>query len=570
MYILGLSFFYHDSAACLIKDGVIIAAAEEERFTRKKHDPSFPNMAISFCLEKAGIAMQDIEYVVFYEKPILKFERILFSYLKKWPRGYLGFCKALPLWLGKKIHVKKVIQKELRFQGKILFVKHHNAHAAGAFYCSPFTRAAIVTMDGVGEWATTVISKGIDSHITPMQEMHFPDSLGLFYSAFAYFLGFTINDGESKVMGLAPYGEPKYVSLIKEKMIAVFADGSFRLNHSFFMFEAGSEMINVKLFEKTLGMKKRNPTEDMLQEYKDCAASIQKIAEDIIIAISREAQRVTGEEKICLAGGVALNCVANSKIAETGLFDDIFIFPAAGDSGGAVGAALFVWHAVLGNKKNGEGIKDVYWGPDFFREYIEAYLERIHVKYEKMSDNELVRKVAEYLRDQKIIGWFQGKMEFGPRALGNRSILADPRNQENWTKINRVVKFREDFRPFAPAVLKERKQDFFDFPYLESPFMTFVAQSKTEKLPAVTHVDGSARIQTVSSEENELFHGLISEFSFLTGIPVLINTSFNLSGEPIVCTPQDAFRVFMLSGIDVLVIENFLILKKDIRWSRKI
>lgn len=569
MYILGLSFFYHDSAACLIKDGVIIAAAEEERFTRKKHDPFFPNKAISFCLKEAGITMQDIEYVVFYEKPILKFERILFSYLKAWPRGFLGFYKALPLWLGKKIHVKKIIRKELGFHGKILFVKHHDAHAASAFYCSPFERAAIVTMDGIGEWATTVISKGDGSRIIPLREMHFPDSLGLLYSAFTYFLGFAVNDGEYKIMGLAPYGEQKYVSLIKEKMIQIFSDGSFRLNRSFFMFETGDEMINRESFEKVLGIKKRDPREEILQEHKDCAASIQKIVEDVIVAICNEAQRATGEKNICLAGGVALNCVANSKIASTGVFNNMFVFPAAGDSGGAVGAALFAWHHVLGNGRSGKGIKNVFWGPDFSGDHIGEYLERIHVKYEKLSEKDLIQKVTERLCDQKIVGWFQGRMEFGPRALGNRSILADPRKKENWDKINRVVKFREDFRPFAPAVLKEKAQQFFDFPHPESPFMTFVARSKTEKIPAVTHVDGSARIQTVSFEENALFYGLISEFSFSTGIPVLINTSFNLSGEPIVRTPQDAFRVFMLSGIDVLVLKNFLIFKENIPWGRR-
>lgn len=567
MYILGLSFYYHDSAACLVKDGKIVAAAEEERFTRKKHDPAFPKEAISFCLAQENIDISDIDYVVFYEKPFLKFERILFSHFKSWPKGYLAFYRMLNLWLTKKLRIKKTIKKELDYKGKIFFVKHHESHAASSFFCSGFKEAAVVTVDGVGEWATTTISEGIENNISPREEVHFPHSLGLLYSAFTQFLGFEVNDGEYKVMGLAPYGRPVYEDLIKKDIVTVFPDGGFTLNMRYFQFEYGDEMIHVSRFEKLFGFKKRNPGEGMDQKHKDIAASIQNVCEDILLGLCKEAKRITGQDNLCLAGGVALNCVADAKIFKSGLFKDVFVFPAAGDSGGAVGAALFVWHQVLGNNIRRERIKDVYWGPSFSNEYIEDYLKSIQVPYEKLSKEDLAKRAAELLNEQKIIGWFQGRMEFGPRALGNRSILGDPTNREHWAKINKMIKFREDFRPFAPAVLKEKFNDFFEFPVKESPFMSFVADNKTKSIPAVTHLDGTSRVQTVSWEDNPLFHAVIEEFYRLTGTPAVINTSFNFSGSPIVCTPQNAYQCFLATGLDAVFMGCCLVRREDIIFA---
>lgn len=563
MYILGLSFYYHDSSACLIKDGQIIAAAEEERFTRKKHDPAFPSLAISFCLKEAGIDINSVEYIVFYEKPFLKFERIIFSYFNNWPKGYITFCKMLNLWLTKKLRIKKTIRKELAYRGKVFFIKHHESHASSSFFSSPFKEASIVTMDGVGEWTTTTICDGVENNITTLREVEFPNSLGLFYSAFTYFLGFNVNDGEYKVMGLAPYGQPVYADLIKKELIKIFSDGSYELNQKYFKFEYGDEMINRAKFERLFSIKKRDSKEEINKTHKNIAASVQAITEEIILLICSEAKRLTKRNNVCLAGGLFLNCVANSKILEKKIFDEVFVFPASGDSGGAVGAALFTWYQILNNKRELKELKDVYWGPSFSNEYIENYLKRIDIKYKKLSEENLVREVAFYLKNQKIVGWFQGKMEFGPRALGNRSILADPRNRENWPKINKLIKFREDFRPFAPAILEDRLNDFFDFHGHKSPFMLFVAKNKTNKMPATTHVDGSSRVQTVSQEENKLFYNLISEFDKMTGMPALINTSFNLSDVPIVCTPQNAFQCFLKSGIDILVLGNYIILKED-------
>ncbi|MDP3014500.1 MAG: carbamoyltransferase C-terminal domain-containing protein, partial [Candidatus Subteraquimicrobiales bacterium] len=493
--------------------------------------------------------------------PYLKFERIIFTYLKNWPFGYFVFYKMLKIWLEQKIKIRPIIKKKLNYGGKIVFIKHHQSHASGSFFTSPFSDAAIITMDGVGEWATTTINKGSNNEIDLIKQINFPDSLGLLYSAFTYFLGFKVNDGEYKVMGLAPYGEFKYVDIIKKNLVKIFPDGSFKINQKYFEYNLGEAMIDIKKFEKLFGVKKREPSGEILKEHKDLAASIQKVLEEIIILICREAKKITGCKNLCLGGGVAMNCVANSKIIKSGIFENIFIFPGAGDEGGSVGAALFVWHGLLNNPKRNEGLSDVFWGPEYGNEEIEKFLIGANARYKKFSEKELVIKIANLIVEQKVIGWFQGRMEFGPRALGNRSILADPRNKENWQKVNLKIKFRESFRPFAPSILEEFTKEYFEFSQ-KSPFMLFTAKNKTVKFPATTHVDGTSRIQTVSNKENELFYKLIREFYKLTGVPVVLNTSFNASNMPIVCTPQNAYRCFLQTEIDVLVIGNFIIYKK--------
>lgn len=565
MYILGISCFYHDAAACLLKDGRMIAAAQEERFTRQKHDAGFPGNAVGYCLRAAGISMDNVRYVVFYEKPFLKFERLIMTHLKNWPRGFLTFHEMLHAWLGQKLRIPQMIRKKLNYAGDILFIRHHQSHAASAFFCSPFQEAAIVTVDAVGEWTTTAIGIGSGNSIRLIKEIRFPDSLGLFYSAFTYFLGFEVNDGEYKVMGLAPYGEPRYASAIKKDMINVLSDGSFQVNQKYFAYEYGRTMIRVKDFERLLGMKKREANEAISQQHKDLAASIQKVLEEILIQICHYARELTGIKNLCLAGGVALNCVANSRIFRSGIFDDVFVFPAAGDAGGAIGAAFWTWHQILGHEREGRRLRDVFWGPAFSNEEIRNFLDRGGVRYEELSSDALVRKAARLVADQKIIGWFQGRMEFGPRALGNRSIVADPRNKDNWDRINSKIKQREGFRPLAPSVLEDNVEDYFDTAQ-PSPFMLFAVKNKTDQIPAVTHIDGSSRIQTVSKEANLLFYDLILEFYKLSGVPVLVNTSLNTAGVPIACTPQNAFQCFLEAGLDALVLGNFIIERRDMLW----
>lgn len=561
MNILGLSFFYHESAACLLQDGQIVAAVQEERLSRKKHDAVFPVLAIQFCLNQAGISIEDIDYIVFYEKPFKKFERILFSAMAEWPRGIMIFPEILNLWLGKKIKTENIIRNTLSYDGNILYMKHHEAHGASSFYCSSFQEAAIVTIDGVGEWATATIGIGRDNKIKTLSEIRFPNSLGLLYSAFTYYLGFKVNDGEYKVMGLAPYGKPIYKKLIKDNLISLKGDGSFALNTDYFIFQNQNSMIRIKNFEKLFGNKKRSDIEPLEQVHKDIAASIQSVLEDALLLFCEKTRDITKMKRLCLAGGVALNCVANSTILQSGIFDDVYVFPSPGDSGAAAGTALWAWHHFLNNPKRDQGIHHVYWGPSYSDESIKAFLDRIGIHYEKMSQEQLVKKTADLLCEQKIVGWFQGRMEFGPRALGNRSILADPRYKENWDKLNLRIKFRESFRPYAPSVLEEYSFDYFDLSR-SSPFMLFTSKNKTREIPAVTHVDNTSRLHTVSEKTNPLFHLLIREFYDRTGVPVLINTSFNMNNEPIVCNPQDAYRCFLVSGIDVLVLGSYLIDKK--------
>lgn len=561
MYILGLSCFYHDAAACLLRDGEIIGAAQEERFTRRKHDANFPENAVRYCLEEAGISINDISYVVFYEKPFLKFDRIILTHLKNWPRGFLSFHEMLDSWLGQKLRIPSVIRKRLDYKGDILFVQHHQSHAASAFFCSPFQESAVITIDAVGEWTTAAIGMGNGNSMRLVKEMRFPHSLGLLYSAFTYFLGFDVNDGEYKVMGLAPYGDPRYVSVIKKNMIKLFPDGSFEMNPKCFAYEYGRTMIRLRGFERLFGIRKRDAKEAINQQHKDLAASIQMVLEEILINMCRYAQELTKSKNLCLAGGVALNCTANSMILRSGIFDDVFVFPAAGDAGGAVGAAIFARHEILGHERQDRPLRDVFWGPGFGDKEIRDYLDRAGIKYEEFSEDIIVRKTARLIADQKIIGWFQGRMEFGPRALGNRSILADPRNKNNLDRINSMIKRREDFRPLAPAVLEERVDEFFDGSR-PNPFMLFTLNNTTDKIPAVTHIDNTSRIQTVSRQTNPLFYTLISEFDKLTGVPVLINTSFNIARMPIVCTPQNAFQCFLEANLDALVMGNFVVYKR--------
>jgi len=586
VYILGISAFYHDSAACLIKDGEIIAAAQEERFTRKKHDFGFPIQAISYCLKEARVSPSDLNFVAYYEKPFVKFERILETYLAYAPLGLRSFLKAIPAWIKQKLWISEVIRKELNnYKGKIIFSEHHASHAASAFYPSPFDQAAILTIDGVGEWATTSIGAGKGNYFELMFEQRFPHSLGLLYSAFTYYTGFRVNSGEYKVMGLAPYGEPKYADLIQEKLVDLKEDGSFRLNMRYFNYCAGLTMTNKK-FDELLGGPPRAPETKLTQKEMDIAASIQVVTEKIMVNMAKYAQKVTGEKNLCLAGGVALNCVGNGKIIKESSFKKIWIQPAAGDAGGALGAALFVWYHYLGNDRNTrrdqqDFQKGSYLGPQFSDEEIESFLIKSQISHKKLAADQLPVIVADLIDDQKVIGWFEGRMEFGPRALGARSILGDARSPEMQALMNLKIKFREGFRPFAPSVLREKAPDYFDI-NCESPYMLITAPIKSAKrknltleeqamrgidglkvvrseIPAVTHVDFSARMQTVSKESNPLYHRLINAFYRKTGCPVIINTSFNVRGEPIVCTPEDAYRCFMRTNMDYLVMGSFLI-----------
>lgn len=587
IYILGISCLYHDSAACLVRDGNILAAVQEERFTRKKHDPKFPKNAIKYCLEEASITIQDVNHVVFYDKPFLTFERLLMSYLTVAPRGLRSWLEAMPLWLGQKLHIPKVIQRETGYEGDVLFTEHHEAHAASAFYPSPFNEAAILTIDGVGEWATASCGFGKDKDITLLKELHFPDSLGLLYSAFTYFTGFKVNSGEYKLMGLAPYGVPRYKDLILSKLVDLKEDGSIRLNLSYFDFLGGLRMTN-RRFAKLFGGPCRKPETDITQREMDIAASIQAVTEEAVLRMANHVHKKTNQKNLCLAGGVALNCVANGRILREGPFEDIWIQPAAGDAGGALGAALSVWHRYLGNERpNATGHdsqQGSYLGPSFSNQTVKSFLRSKDYPFHELDSGKRARIIAEQITEGKIVGYMTGRMEFGPRALGARSILGDPRREDTQTVMNLKIKYRESFRPFAPSVLEEKASEYFDTDR-PTPYMLLVAsvregrrlpqpssegismlerlKVKRSDMPAVTHLDYSARLQTVNQNQKPDYHAIISEFERLTGCAVIVNTSFNVRGEPIICTPEDAYRCFMRTEIDVLVMEDCMLFKKE-------
>ena len=599
--ILGISAFYHDSAACLVRNGEIIAAAQEERFTRKKHDASFPKHAVDYCLREGGIQIGDVAYVAFYEKPFLKFDRILHTYLTYAPVGLRTFLMAIPLWIRERIWMKEIIRQELGYEGKILFPEHHESHAASAFFPSPYPEAAFLTVDGVGEWTTTSFGVGHGNQIEMRSELHFPHSLGLLYSAFTYFTGFKVNSGEYKLMGLAPYGEPKYVDIIRRELMDLKEDGSFRLNMKYFNYGVGLTMTNAK-FDALFGRPPRKPETKLTQSDMDLARSIQDVTEEIMFRMARHVRQETGMANLCLAGGVALNCVANGRILREGIFQNIWIQPAAGDAGGALGAALLVWHQYLGNERQADGQKDSqrgsYLGPDFPREEIRRFLTGHQAPFTELEDKDIPERVADLIKAEKVIGWFRGRMEFGPRALGARSIIGDAQSPKMQEVMNLKIKFRESFRPFAPTVLRERAVEYFELDR-ESPYMLLVApvaKSKrrtlpdgNEKLfgleklltirstiPAVTHVDYSARVQTVTEEVHSLYYLLIKKFDEKYGCPVIINTSFNVRGEPIVCTPEHAYTCFMRTNMDYLLLGNFLLektgqkpLDKDIDWLKE-
>jgi len=560
MNILGISCYYHDSAACLLKNGVVIAAAEEERFTRKKHDNNFPKKSISCCLKEGRIDMRDIDIVAFYEKPLLKLDRILQMSLETYPKSFLNFYKILPGWLTSKLKIPSKLKKKLNYNGKIFFTEHHQSHAASAFFASPFKEAAIITVDGVGEWSTISIHYGKDNEIKTLKETYFPNSLGLLYSTITAYLGFKVLSDEYKVMGLAAYGKPSYYEKFKEKLIDVKEDGSFSLNMDYFSYIHKEQMFSNK-FEKEFG-KRRNPGDNIEERHKDIAASLQKVTEEIMSLIANHAYKLTNSKNLCMAGGVALNCVANGKLLQKRLFEKIFIQPAATDAGGSIGAALYTYHQIL--KKDRSWIMNsAYLGPSFNNKEIKNFLDKNQVKYTKLSDKNLVKNVANLLSQDKIVGWFQGRMEFGPRALGNRSILANPKNPEMKDIVNKKVKHREEFRPFAPSILIEKASKYLMHNY-DSPFMTINFETNSnarKKIISATHVDGTARAQTISQERNKLFYDLIKEFEKLTNVPALLNTSFNVKGEPIVCNLEDAYNCFMNTGIDYLVLGNYLISK---------
>jgi len=590
MYILGISAYYHDSAAALIKDGHIVAAAQEERFSRKKHDQRYPKEAIAYCLKEAGITSKDLEYVAFYEKPFLKFERLLETYLSFAPKGVISFLTAMPVWLKQKLWIKEEIRKNLGFEGKILFPDHHTSHAASAFFPSPFTEAAVLTLDAVGEWTTTSYAVGKNNSIKMLADIQFPHSLGLLYSAFTYYLGFKVNSGEYKLMGLAPYGKPTYKTLIYEHLIDVKDDGSFHLNLKYFNYSVGLTMTNKK-FHTLFGGRPRKPESKLTQRDMDIAASIQAVTEEVVLKIAEHIRQKTGQKNICMAGGVALNCVANGKLLKKGIFENIWIQPAAGDAGGALGAALYVWYQYLGNKRNvrtNDSMQGSYLGPHFSNEKIKGMLESGNIPYKTIPKEKIPATVAELINNQKVVGWFQGRMEYGPRALGARSIIGDARSKEMQKIMNLKIKFRESFRPFAPSVPVEHTSKYFDLD-TESPYMLLVASVNNEKtpgidklyiehsdIPAVTHVDYSARIHTVSKDTNPLYHKLLSVMKEKYKCPVIINTSFNVRGEPIVCTPKDALTCFQRTEMDYLIMENSLISKeeqgeiiKDESWKKE-
>jgi carbamoyltransferase len=588
MNILGISAYYHDSAACLVQSGKIVAAAQEERFTRRKHDPNFPTKAIDYCLSEAGISKSDIDYVAFYDKPILKFGRILQTFMAYAPRGAATFSKAMPLWLGKKLFTRQEIERELGYSGTILFPEHHESHAMSGFFPSPFQEAAVLTLDGVGEWATTSIAVGHGNKLDIISDIRFPHSLGLLYSAFTHYTGFKVNSGEYKVMGLAPYGRPLYKNLIYQHLIDVKDDGSFRLNMEFFDFPIGPSMTGVR-FHELFGAPPRKPESELTQREMDLARSVQEVTEEIVIKIARHVRKETGMRNLCLAGGVALNCVANGRLLRERIFDDIWVQPAAGDAGGAIGAALGVWYQYLDNPRFVDGKTDAmqgsYLGPQFSDQEIRAYLDAADIPYQEHARDALPGVIGDLLAEDKVIGWFQGRMEFGPRALGARSIIGDPRSTQMQELMNLKIKFRESFRPFAPSVLIDKLGDWFELDSL-SPYMLLVAPVKASRqrpmtpeqeslfgieklnvirsdIPAVTHVDYSARIQTVHRETAPNYYQMISEFDARHGCPVIVNTSFNVRGEPPVCTPEDAYRCFMRTDMDYLVLERFLLKKTD-------
>lgn len=559
MYILGLDCYYHDAAAALIKDGKLIAAAEEERFSRRKHDTDFPKQAIKFCLAYAGIDITEVDYVGFYEKPFIKFERLLDSFLATFPRSYNIFVKVIPSWLKQKLNVPSIIKKELGYKGQILFVDHHLSHAASAFLVSPFKEAAILTADAAGEWVTTSLGVAKDNNIILLKEIEFPHSLGLFYSAITAFLGFKVNNDEYKVMGPASYGNPSFYERFK-KLIKILPDGSYKLNLDYFAYHYKMRMFSDKFIDE-FGAP-RIPESAIEQRHKDIASSAQLLLEDALLNAVNYLYEQTGKEALCIAGGVGLNCVANGKIFKQSPFKHIFIQPAAGDAGSAIGTAYFIYNSLLNNKREFV-MEDVYLGPCYSCEEIRNFLVSQNIVFREFDYGDLIKITAKEIADDKIVGWFQGRMEFGPRALGNRSILANPRNPEMKDIINKRVKFREEFRPFAPAVLLEKEDEYFDLNY-ESPFMLLVANVKEEKkreIPAVTHIDGTARVQTVKREKSPLFYDLIREFYNLTGVPAVINTSFNVRGEPIVCSPREAYNCFLRTGMDCLVMDKFLISK---------
>lgn len=592
MRVLGISAFYHDSAAALIEDGRIVAAAQEERFSRKKHDPDFPARAIEYCLAEARIALGDVQRVVFYEKPFLKFERLLETYTTLAPRGFKSFSMAMPLWLREKLFLKSLLHKRLTqfdtpgtWNRELLFSEHHLSHAASAFFPSPFKEAVVLTMDGVGEWATSSAAIGNENRLQVHKEIHFPHSLGFLYSAFTYYTGFKVNSGEYKLMGLAPYGKPKYAQKILEHLVDVKADGSFRLDQAYFNYCTGLTMTNDR-FDDLFGSRRRKPEEPLMQRHMDLAASIQAVTEQIMLRLTRSLRIETGIGNLCLAGGVALNCVANGELLRDGRFEHIYIQPAAGDAGGALGAALVGYHLQFDRPRevNGDAMQGAYLGPGFSEEDIEARLTACGAHFERMDESSLTRSCARDLAEGEALGWFQGRMEFGPRALGNRSILGDPRSPSMQKTLNLKIKYRESFRPFAPSVLRERVSDWFELDG-DSPYMLLVADVAKHRrreitaaernlsgidllnvprsdVPAVTHVDYSARIHTVRADINPRYHALLSAFENETGCPVLVNTSFNVRGEPIVCNPEDAFRCFMGSDLDALAVGNCYLRKE--------
>jgi len=595
MRILGISAFYHDSAAALVEDGRIVAAAQEERFTRKKHDAGFPRHAIEYCLGQCGGSLAEVDHIAFYDKPFLKFERLLETYLAFAPRGFTSFSKAIPLWLREKLFQKSLLKKQLRayapsydWEGRLLFAEHHQSHAASAFFASPFQEAVVLTMDGVGEWATTSASFGTGNHLEMRKEIHFPHSLGLLYSAFTYYTGFKVNSGEYKVMGLAPYGEPKYAQRIFDHLIDLKEDGSFRLNLSYFDYCTGLRMTNHR-FDELFEEPPRQPDELLTQRHLDLAASIQLVTEEVVLRLTRALAAETGAENLCLAGGVALNCVANGKVLRDGRFKRVWIQPAAGDAGGALGAALCAYHIFRNQPRKPaeplDAMQGAYLGPSFNQAEVESRLARLGARFSTVSDDHLIDTTVEALAEGKAVGWFQGRMEFGPRALGARSILGDARSPTMQSLLNLKVKYRESFRPFAPSVLREDVAGWFDLDS-DSPYMLLVADvakqhrremTATEhtlfgieklnvprsSIPAVTHVDYSARIQTVHRETNPRYHALLAAFKKRTSCPVIVNTSFNVRGEPIVCTPEDAFRCFMGTEIELLVAENCVLKKEE-------
>jgi carbamoyltransferase len=600
-HILGISAYYHDSAAAILRDGHVLAAAQQERFSRRKHDAGFPAQAIEYCLAEAEVDLKTIEHVVFYDKPLIKFERLLETYLSYAPKGFRSFLAAMPVWLKEKLFLKTTLKKELSALGNcavkdlppLQFAEHHQSHAASAFYFSPFERSAVLCLDGVGEWATTSIWVGNGTQLEPLWEIDFPHSLGLLYSAFTYFAGFRVNSGEYKLMGLAPYGEPKYVDLILDKLLDLKPDGTFRLDMRYFNYCTGLTMTNAK-FDSLFGGPPRKPESEVMQREMDIAASIQKVTETVMLRLAQTIYSETGEENLCLAGGVALNCVANGRVLREGPFKNIWIQPAAGDAGGAVGAAAVSWYANSNARRKVNGkdfMQGSYLGPSYGTEKIREDLDKFDAVYSESSDHELFARLAVLLEQGRVIGWFQGRMEFGPRALGGRSIIGDPRNSDMQTVMNLKIKYRESFRPFAPSVLAERVSDYFEQD-VESPYMLIVAPVRKElcrtlsdeeqslfgveklkirrsELPAITHVDYSARVQTVHEDTNPRYYRLLKAFEQRTGCGVLVNTSFNVRGEPVVCTPEDAYRCFMRTEMDYLVVENFLLDKeKQPHWER--